>query len=176
MTERQHPKRVVQRFQKLQCKPSIVNSCGGSAPSALFFYPMKFLLDNWLLFALAAASGAMIFVPALRGRSQAAGISPSAAVTLINREKAQVVDICDKAEYDAGHLPQAKHIPLADLEAKLASTVKNKNNPLVLVCASGVRSAKAQAIAQKLGYEKAFSLQGGVAAWKAANYPVEKSA
>jgi rhodanese-related sulfurtransferase len=39
-----------------------------------------------------------------------------------------------------------------------------------------VRSAKAQAIAQKLGYEKAVSLQGGVAAWKAANYPVEKSA
>jgi rhodanese-related sulfurtransferase len=137
---------------------------------------MKFLLDNWFLVALALASGAMIFIPALRGRSAAAGISPSAAVILINREKAQVVDVCDKAEYDAGHLPAAKHIALADLETKLASTVKNKTNPLILVCASGVRSAKAQAIAQKLGYEKAVSLQGGVAAWKAANYPVEKSA
>ena len=130
---------------------------------------MKFLLDNWFLVALALASGAMLFIPGLRGRAAAAGISPSAAVTLINREKAQIVDICDKAEYDAGHLPNAKHIPLAELEAKLGSSVKNKTTPLILVCASGIRSAKAQAIAQKLGYDKAVSLQGGTAAWAAAN-------
>lgn len=136
---------------------------------------MKFLLDNWFLVALALASGAMLFIPGLRGRAAAAGISPSAAVTLINREKAQIVDVCDKAEYDAGHLPHAKHIPLAELEAKLAGSVKNKTAPLILVCASGMRSAKAQAIAQKLGYDKAVSLQGGTTAWKAANFPVEKA-
>mgnify|MGYP002662048758 FL=1 len=136
---------------------------------------MKFLLDNWFLVALALASGAMLFIPGLRGRAAAAGISPSAAVTLINREKAQIVDICDKAEYDAGHLPNAKHIPLAELEAKLGSSVKNKTTPLILVCASGIRSAKAQAIAQKLGYDKAVSLQGGTAAWAAASFPLEKA-
>ena len=136
---------------------------------------MKFLLDNWFLVALALASGAMLFIPGLRGRAAAAGISPSAAVTLINREKAQIVDICDKAEYDAGHLPNAKHIPLSELEAKLGSSVKNKTTPLILVCASGIRSAKAQAIAQKLGYDKAVSLQGGTAAWAAANFPLEKA-
>ena len=136
---------------------------------------MKFLLDNWYLIALALVSGAMLFIPGLRGRAAAAGISPSAAATLINREKAQIVDVCDKAEFDAGHLPNAKHIPLAELEAKLAASVKNKTTPLILVCASGVRSAKAQAIAQKLGYEKAVSLQGGSAAWKAANSPLEKA-
>jgi rhodanese-related sulfurtransferase len=136
---------------------------------------MKFLLDNWFLVALALASGAMLFIPGLRGRAAAAGISPSAAVTLINREKAQIVDICDKAEYDAGHLPNAKHIPLAELEAKLGSSVKNKTTPLILVCASGIRSAKAQALAQKLGYDKAVSLQGGTAAWAAANFPLEKA-
>ena len=136
---------------------------------------MKFLLDNWFLVALALASGAMLFIPGLRGRAAAAGISPSAAVTLINREKAQIVDICDKAEYDAGHLPNAKHIPLAELEAKLGSSLKNKTMPLILVCASGIRSAKAQAIAQKLGYDKAVSLQGGTAAWAAANFPLEKA-
>jgi rhodanese-related sulfurtransferase len=136
---------------------------------------MKFLLDNWILVSIALASGAMLFIPSLLGRGAAAGISPSAAVTLINREKAQIVDVCDKAEYEAGHLPNAKHIPLAELEAKLTTSVKNKTTPLVLVCASGLRSAKAQAIAQKLGYDKAVSLQGGTAAWKAANYPVEKA-
>lgn len=136
---------------------------------------MKFFLDNWFLVALALASGAMLFIPGLRGRAAAAGISPSAAVTLINREKAQIVDVCDKAEFDAGHLPHAKHIPLTQLEAKLSSSVKNKTTPLILVCASGMRSAKAQAIAQKLGYDKAVSLQGGTAAWKAANFPLEKA-
>jgi rhodanese-related sulfurtransferase len=63
---------------------------------------------------------------------------------------------------------------LDELEAKLASAVKNKTLPLILVCQSGARSGRAVAIAQKLGYEKAQSLAGGLKAWKEANLPVEK--
>jgi rhodanese-related sulfurtransferase len=47
--------------------------------------------------------------------------------------------------------------------------------PLILVCASGMRSNRAVAIAKKLGYEQAQSLSGGLKAWKAANLPVEKA-
>jgi len=64
---------------------------------------------------------------------------------------------------------------LAELEAKLAGAVKNKTLPLVLVCQSGARSAKAVDIAKELGYEQAQSLQGGLKSWKAANLPVEKA-
>ncbi|MDT7929358.1 rhodanese-like domain-containing protein, partial [Tepidimonas sp.] len=47
--------------------------------------------------------------------------------------------------------------------------------PLVLVCASGMRSRRAVAIAKKLGYERAVSLAGGMAAWRSASLPVQKA-
>ncbi len=134
---------------------------------------MNFLLENWYLVALVVASGLLLFVPGLRGGAAAGGLSPAAAVNLINREKAQVIDICSAQEYEAGHLPQAKHIPLDELEAKLGGVVKNKNLPVILVCARGMRSMRGVGIAKKLGYEHVHSLAGGLTAWRAANYPVE---
>lgn len=135
---------------------------------------MKFIIDNWMLIAIALSSGAMLMWPVLQGAT-AVGIEPSAAIQLINREKANVVDVSDAAEFAGGHIVGSKNVPLADLEAKLAGIVKNKALPLVLVCQTGVRSGKAVDIAKKLGYEQAQSLQGGLKSWKAANLPVEKA-
>jgi rhodanese-related sulfurtransferase len=134
---------------------------------------VKFIFDNWMLVSLALISGAMLLWPVLQGVSQS-GLSPALAVQLINREKAVVVDVCDAAEFANGHVGGAKNIPLGELEGKLAAAVKNKTVPLILVCQSGMRSGKAVLIARKLGYERAQSLGGGLAAWKAANLPLEK--
>lgn len=135
---------------------------------------MKFLIDNWMLISIALASGAMLLWPVLQGAA-VSGVSPDGAVRLMNHEKAVVIDISEPTEYAASHIAAAKNIPLADLQAKLATTVKNKNVPLILVCQTGMRSAKAVATAKQLGYEQAQSLAGGLSAWKAANLPVEKS-
>ncbi len=74
--------------------------------------------------------------------------------------KAVVVDICGADEFAAGHVVGAKHVPLDQLEAKLSGMVKNKATPLVLVCASGMRSKRALAVAKKLGFENVRSLPG----------------
>lgn len=134
---------------------------------------MKFILDNWMLIAIAVASGSMLLLPVIQGAAMA-GLDPAGAVQLINREKAVVVDVCEPNEFAAGHVGGAKNLPLGELEAKLAGVVKNKSVPLILVCQSGARSGRAVAIAKKLGYEQAQSLGGGLAAWKAASLPVEK--
>ena len=134
---------------------------------------LKFIIDNWMLIAIALASGGLLLWPVLQGAATA-GLDPTGAVQLINREKGVVVDVCEPAEFAAGHVVGAKNIPLADLEAKLATAVKNKTLPLILVCQSGARSGRAVAIAKKLGYEQAQSLGGGLAGWKAANLPLEK--
>jgi rhodanese-related sulfurtransferase len=47
---------------------------------------------------------------------------------------------------------------------------------VVLVCASGARSSRAVGLLRKAGYENVRSLAGGLAAWREANLPVEKSA
>ena len=135
---------------------------------------MKFLLDNWMLVAVALASAAALMWPMLL-KGASGGLDTVAAVQLINREKAVVVDVCEPAEYAAGHIVGSKNIPLGDLQAKLAGAVKNKSLPLILVCQSGARSARAVATAKTLGFEQAQSLGGGLAAWKSANLPVEKA-
>ena len=134
---------------------------------------MKFIFDNWMLITVAFASGSLLLWPVIQGVATA-GLDANGAVMLINREKGVVIDVCEPAEFAAGHVGGAKNIPLNQLEAKLAGTVKNKTLPLILVCQSGARSNRAVAIAKKLGYEQAQSLGGGLASWRAANLPVEK--
>jgi rhodanese-related sulfurtransferase len=135
---------------------------------------VKFIIDNWMILSVALASGGMLLWPTLMGGG-AGALTAAAAVQLINREKAVVIDICESAEFAAGHVGGAKNIPLSQLEEKLPAMVKNKGLPVILVCQSGARSSRATAIAKKLGYEKAQSLSGGLAAWRTANLPVEKS-
>jgi rhodanese-related sulfurtransferase len=135
---------------------------------------VDFLLANWTMVLVALISGGMLLAPLVRGGA-GGGVSPTEAVQLINREKAVVVDVCEPAEYQAGHVGGARNIPLGELEQKLPGAVKNKATPLVLVCASGARSGRAVAIARKLGYEQAQSLSGGLKSWRDANLPVEKA-
>lgn len=132
----------------------------------------NFLLDNWMAVAVALVSGSLLLLPILQG-GNGGGLNPSAAVLLMNREKAVVVDVCESPEFAVGHVMGARNVPMAQLEEKLASVVKNKALPLVLVCKTGARSARAVAIARKLGYEQAQSINGGMAAWRAANLPID---
>ena len=113
-------------------------------------------------------------MPVMQGMA-ARGISAAQAVQLMNREKAVVVDVSDAEEFAAAHIAGSKNIPLAELEAKLAASVKNKNLPLILVCRSGARSLGAAATAAKLGFAQPHSLAGGIAAWREAALPLESA-
>jgi rhodanese-related sulfurtransferase len=135
---------------------------------------VNFFIDNWMLIAVALSSAAMLLWPTLSGGGPG-GLTADGAVQLINREKAVVIDVCEAREYAAGHVAGSKNIPFSQLENKLTATVKNKSVPLILVCHSGARSSRAVSIAKKLGYEKAFSLSGGINAWRSANLPVERA-
>ncbi len=147
----------------------------GAIPTEQRTCEVSFLLANWMLILVALVSGGMLLAPMLRGGGGVGGLTPAGAVQLINRDKAVVIDVCEPGEYAAGHVVGARSIPLADLEAKLPGAVKNKATPLVLVCASGMRSSRAVAVARKLGYENAQSLSGGMKSWREANLPIEKA-
>jgi rhodanese-related sulfurtransferase len=136
--------------------------------------PVKFILDNWMLITIALSSGFFLLLPVMQGAA-ASGMTATEAVQCMNREKGVVVDVCGRDEYAQGHIKGAINVPLDQLEVNLGQAVKNKSTPLILSCASGMRSKRAQAIAQKLGYEKVHSLQGGLKAWKEANLPVAKA-
>ena len=124
-----------------------------------------------MLVLIALTSGAALLCPVL---SQGKGLNPAEAVGLMNREKAVVVDVCEPAEFAAGHITGARNVPLAQLEAQLQGVVKNKATPVILVCQAGARSSRALAMARKLGYENVHSLAGGLKAWQAASMPISK--
>lgn len=135
---------------------------------------MKFFVDYWYLFAAALISGGMLFWPMIR-KGAVGGISAAEAVQLINRERAVMVDVRDSARYAAGHVAGSKSVPLDTLKTSSALP-KNKNLPVVLVCDTGAHSARGVLILKERGYANAHSLKGGVASWREANLPVEKSA
>lgn len=105
----------------------------------------------------------------------AGGVSTAEAVRLINREKAVLIDVCEPAEFAAGHAGGAKSVPLGSI-ASAKNLPSNKALPLVVICASGMRSSRAVAMLKKQGYANAQSLSGGMKAWREANLPVEAGA
>jgi rhodanese-related sulfurtransferase len=135
---------------------------------------IEFVTANWMLILIALSSGGMLAWPLVRG-SGGGTLTAQGAVQLINRERAVLVDVREPEEFATGHMIGAKNVPLNQLDEKLASTVKNKNVPLLLVCATGARAQRAVAMAKKLGYEQAQAVAGGLKAWKDANLPVEKA-
>ncbi len=137
---------------------------------------MQFFIDNWVLILAAITSGSLLLWPLLSGNAGGSTkVSPSEAVQLINREKAVLIDVSENAEYATGHVAGAKNVPLAALDAS-NDLPKNKTLPLVLVCATGARAARAVPMLKKRGFENARVLAGGLRAWREANLPIEKSA
>lgn len=136
---------------------------------------MNFVIENWLLFAAAIVSGGLLAYPALIGASRGPQLTPAEAVMLINRERAVIVDVGEPTEFATGHAGGAKNVPFGSLETT-KDLPRNKALPLVVMCPSGARAARAVAILKKLGYEKAQSVAGGLKAWSAASLPVERSA
>ncbi len=134
---------------------------------------MKFIVDNWMLILIVLSSGAMLAWPLLRGGGGA--LTAQGAVQLINRQRAVVLDVREPEEFAAGHATGSRNLPLAQLEAKLQTTVKNKSLPVLIMCATGARAQRAVAIAKKLGYEQAQAVAGGLKGWKDANLPIEKA-
>ncbi len=137
---------------------------------------MTFLIENWYLFLAAAVSGGLLIWPLIGAQAGGAGkVSAAEAVRLINREKAVLIDVSEPAEYAAVHAGGSRNIPLGALEASPALP-KNKGLPVLLMCPTGSRSSRAVAALKKLGFEHTHAVAGGLAAWREANLPVEKTA
>jgi molybdopterin/thiamine biosynthesis adenylyltransferase/rhodanese-related sulfurtransferase len=86
-----------------------------------------------------------------------------------------LVDVRESTEWDAGHIPGAKHVPRAYLESRIEGVAGNdRSQEIVLYCASGQRSAlAAHTLTEQLGYENVKSMTGGITLWKDRGYKVD---
>jgi rhodanese-related sulfurtransferase len=135
--------------------------------------PMEFINQNILLIAVVVISGLGLLWPLIMGGAKNE-VSPAQATLLINREDAHIIDVREADEFSGGHLPDAKNVPLAKLADRIGEIEKFKDKPVIVCCASGMRSGKACGELGKLGFAKVHNLAGGVDAWVGAGYPVKK--
>lgn len=134
-----------------------------------------FAQKNIFVVAVFLVSGAMLLYPLVsRLFANAKEVSAQDAVTLINRRDAVVIDVSDAGEYKTGRLPNAVHIPMKDLKARLKELEKHKGKPLIVSCKTGGRSLGAAGIVRDGGFAEVVALRGGVAGWAQANLPVER--
>jgi rhodanese-related sulfurtransferase len=90
--------------------------------------------------------------------------------TRIAQDAVRVLDVRDPWEFAMGHVPDAIHIPMQELPARLAEL--SHDTPYAVICASGGRSQGATDFLIARGFEGAVSVWGGTSAWARSGRPI----
>jgi molybdopterin/thiamine biosynthesis adenylyltransferase/rhodanese-related sulfurtransferase len=83
---------------------------------------------------------------------------------------AAVVDVREASEWEQGHVPGASHVSKSYIEQQIEGIAPDRDQPVVLYCAGGVRSLFAARTLVDMGYTDVVSVKGGFQAWKSAGY------
>ena len=131
---------------------------------------LEFTSNNMLLvLALMISFFVLIFSELRRKASGMVAVGPSEAVALMNND-AMIVDLRSTESFSKGHIVNARNIPFDEFDVKKDTLSKNK--PVIAVCDAGINSNKAIAALRQSGFDSAYSLKGGMAAWGQAGLPV----
>lgn len=100
-------------------------------------------------------------------------IDAAKAAAQIQDAQIKVLDVREPSEFAAGHIKDAILIPLGDVEKRAAELAGFKDQPMIVVCGSGGRSAAAiKTLSGKYGFTQLQNLKGGMGAWRKAGLPV----
>lgn len=135
---------------------------------------VEFAGNHPLLVLFIMAMGFAVIVYELRHKSTGiTNVTVPQAVQLMNKG-AVVVDVRKPEEFKGGHLVNAKNVPLESLEQDDSGVAKWKKKNLLLVCESGMSSGRVANQLRKTGFDNAFSVKGGLRAWREDNLPLVK--
>lgn len=127
-----------------------------------------------LVMAFFVILGALIWT-LFQGRSHGIKkVNPSDATRLINSEEAIVLDVRNDSEFRQGHILNSIHIPQGYLNDQMQKIEKHRDRPIITACKTGNDAPRVGGMLAKRGFQKVYSLNGGIAAWEAANLPLVK--
>jgi adenylyltransferase/sulfurtransferase len=89
-----------------------------------------------------------------------------------NGDRIILLDVREEEEIALGYIKGAIFIPMDELEEKAETLLPEKDIPIVVYCAVGIRSLTATKILKKMGYTTVFSMAKGIEAWEAAGFEV----
>lgn len=128
-----------------------------------------FLLGATVLLAVAA-----VVYEISRARSGGQSVGPLDAVRLLN-QGGILLDVRSKAEFDAGHVIDARHVPHDQVAQSGEALKKYREKVVIACCESGMRSGAAARVLKAQGFTKVVNLRGGLQAWRAENLPLVKA-
>jgi rhodanese-related sulfurtransferase len=97
-------------------------------------------------------------------------LSPERVAEILERGEAQLIDVREPYEYEAGHIKEARHIELEHLASRAGDI--DKERPVIFQCRLGARSGMAAQAFLASGYD-AYSMAGGLEAWAEKELPLE---
>ncbi|WP_202922316.1 rhodanese-like domain-containing protein [Pseudoxanthomonas koreensis] len=127
-----------------------------------------------LSLALAGLTVAIVYTEIARLFRGYKALKPAGLTTLVNTEKALVVDLSASGDFEKGHIPGSRNLIPSQFDPQGKLLAAAKQSPVVLVCRNGMASAAAAKKLKKAGFEQVYWLDGGTAAWDAAGLPLVK--
>ena len=133
---------------------------------------LEFIGNHYIL----TGTFVLLLVLFIRNETQRGGrgVTAQQLVDMVNREKAVVVDVRDKKEFDAGHIVDAINIPFSALDTRLDELKKFRERPIVVTCKMGQHAGAAGKILHGAGFKQIKRLSGGIGTWKADGMPLVK--
>jgi len=128
----------------------------------------------YLVIAFAVLLGLVFFNELKIATQRFASLTPAAAVQLMNSEDVVVLDVREAAETIGGKIARAIQIPVGAVAKRIGELDKHKDKTLLVYCKSGARAGIACKELGKHGFDKVYSLNGGLMAWQEAHLPLSK--
>lgn len=102
-------------------------------------------------------------------------LTPSEAVSFMNRDGARVIDVSAAAEFNKGHIIGARNVPMSRIKNPDPDLAKMIVHPLLVTCRSGQTAGQAAGALVKMGATEVAVLKGGMLQWNSDNYPVTRA-
>lgn len=134
---------------------------------------LEFATNHPFLISALVALLVLVVVNELRIRSGGSDVTPAGAVTLINAG-ALVLDVRDAAQFDQGHILNARNLPLSDLDNGIEKLKKKSDKILITCCDTGTAGGRAAASLRKNGFGQVVNLRGGLGAWRTDSLPLTR--
>jgi len=134
---------------------------------------VNFIINNIFLISIVLVSATLLLLPTFQRRGP--HLPPFQVTQKMIKEKVIFLDIRKADEYAAAHLRNSIHISDADLTNKMGRIERYKADPIVIVCATGSRAARATSQLKKAGFKNVSSMEGGMKAWQDQNMPIEST-
>ncbi len=141
----------------------------------MFNQIVEFSTSHPILVLSFFAIGGIILVTELRNLTQKfSNVGPAAAISVINKEDAVLIDVREPSEVKSGMINNAIHIPLSTINKRLGELDKYKDRAVLVYCRSGNRSGSVCRTLSGRGFEKVYNLAGGIMAWEDEHLPISR--